>query len=97
MLDILYCISTAYTESVLCIALKSVLPFYVTTKLSKIRRATLDIPTPERYVKAQLSTVGLQTQSNGYFPHAVMVRPALNAFIFNSVFSEFFIQYRSKV
>uniref|UniRef100_A0A8C1G197 Hydroxysteroid (17-beta) dehydrogenase 12b n=1 Tax=Cyprinus carpio TaxID=7962 RepID=A0A8C1G197_CYPCA len=54
------------------IIIQSVLPFYVTTKLSKIRRATLDIPTPERYVKAQLSTVGLQTQSNGYFPHAVM-------------------------
>uniref|UniRef100_A0A673JQ67 Very-long-chain 3-oxoacyl-CoA reductase-B-like n=1 Tax=Sinocyclocheilus rhinocerous TaxID=307959 RepID=A0A673JQ67_9TELE len=54
------------------IIIQSVLPFYVTTKLSKIRRATLDIPTPECYVKAQLSTVGLQTQSNGYFPHAVM-------------------------
>uniref|UniRef100_A0A673JV69 Very-long-chain 3-oxoacyl-CoA reductase-B n=1 Tax=Sinocyclocheilus rhinocerous TaxID=307959 RepID=A0A673JV69_9TELE len=54
------------------IIIQSVLPFYVTTKLSKIRRATLDIPSPERYVKAQLCTVGLQTQSNGYFPHAVM-------------------------
>uniref|UniRef100_A0A672SM53 Very-long-chain 3-oxoacyl-CoA reductase-B-like n=1 Tax=Sinocyclocheilus grahami TaxID=75366 RepID=A0A672SM53_SINGR len=54
------------------IIIQSVLPFYVTTKLSKIRKATLDIPTPECYVKAQLGTVGLQTQSNGYFPHAVM-------------------------
>ncbi|KAA0723617.1 Very-long-chain 3-oxoacyl-CoA reductase-B [Triplophysa tibetana] len=54
------------------IIIQSVLPFYVTTKLSKIRRATIDIPTPERYVKAQLSTVGLQTQSNGYLPHAIM-------------------------
>uniref|UniRef100_A0A8C1JFH9 Hydroxysteroid (17-beta) dehydrogenase 12b n=2 Tax=Cyprinus carpio TaxID=7962 RepID=A0A8C1JFH9_CYPCA len=54
------------------IIIQSVLPFYVTTKLSKIRRPTLDIPSPERYVKAQLCTVGLQTQSNGYFPHAVM-------------------------
>ncbi|XP_056318026.1 very-long-chain 3-oxoacyl-CoA reductase-B [Danio aesculapii] len=54
------------------IIIQSVLPFYVTTKLSKIRRPTLDIPTPERYVKAQLSTIGLQTQSNGYLPHAIM-------------------------
>ncbi|XP_067293544.1 very-long-chain 3-oxoacyl-CoA reductase-B isoform X2 [Pseudorasbora parva] len=54
------------------IIIQSVLPFFVTTKLSKIKRASLDIPTPERYVKAQLSTVGLQTQTNGYLPHAIM-------------------------
>ncbi|XP_052008258.1 very-long-chain 3-oxoacyl-CoA reductase-B isoform X2 [Xyrauchen texanus] len=54
------------------IIIQSVLPFFVTTKLSKIKRASLDIPTPDRYVKAQLSTVGLQTQTNGYLPHAIM-------------------------
>nr|XP_055065271.1 very-long-chain 3-oxoacyl-CoA reductase-B [Misgurnus anguillicaudatus] len=54
------------------VIVQSVLPFFVTTKLSKIKRASLDIPTPERYVKAQLSTVGLQSQSNGYLPHAIM-------------------------
>nr|AFA36443.2 17beta-hydroxysteroid dehydrogenase 12 [Clarias batrachus] len=54
------------------IIIQSVLPFFVTTKLSKIKRASLDIPTPERYVSAQLSTVGLQSQTNGYLPHAIM-------------------------
>ncbi|XP_029000468.1 very-long-chain 3-oxoacyl-CoA reductase-B [Betta splendens] len=54
------------------IIIQSVLPFFVTTKLSKIRRPTLDVPSPERYVAAELSTVGLQTQTNGYLPHAVM-------------------------
>ncbi|XP_072527803.1 very-long-chain 3-oxoacyl-CoA reductase-B [Salminus brasiliensis] len=54
------------------VIIQSVLPFYVTTKLSKIKRATLDIPTPERYVAAQLNTVGLQNQTNGYLPHAIM-------------------------
>ncbi|KAK1802259.1 hypothetical protein P4O66_021923 [Electrophorus voltai] len=54
------------------IIIQSVLPFYVTTKLSKIKRASLDIPTPERYVAAQLSTVGLQSQTSGYLPHAIM-------------------------
>lgn len=68
-------IYTCLTVLLYCF-LQSVLPFYVTTKLSKIRKATIDIPTPERYVKAQLSTVGLQTQSNGYLPHAIMVRPS---------------------
>uniref|UniRef100_A0A668VWU6 Hydroxysteroid (17-beta) dehydrogenase 12b n=1 Tax=Oreochromis aureus TaxID=47969 RepID=A0A668VWU6_OREAU len=54
------------------IIIQSVLPFFVATKLSKIRRATLDRPSPERYVASQLNTVGLQTQTNGYLPHAIM-------------------------
>ncbi|XP_028812779.1 very-long-chain 3-oxoacyl-CoA reductase-B [Denticeps clupeoides] len=54
------------------IIIQSVLPFYVATKLSKIRRATLDKPSPERYVAAELNTVGLQSQTNGYLPHAIM-------------------------
>lgn len=54
------------------IIIQSVLPFFVATKLSKIRRATLDKPTPERYVAAELNTVGLQSQTNGYLPHAII-------------------------
>ncbi|XP_041074098.1 very-long-chain 3-oxoacyl-CoA reductase-B-like isoform X3 [Polyodon spathula] len=54
------------------IIVQSVLPFYVATKLSKIRRPTLDKPSPAAYVKAALSTVGLQVQTNGYLPHALM-------------------------
>lgn len=41
--------------------------------MTRIRKPTLDKPTPDRYVAAELSTVGLQSQTNGYFPHAVMV------------------------
>ncbi|KAM6926181.1 very-long-chain 3-oxoacyl-CoA reductase-A [Lycodopsis pacificus] len=54
------------------IIIQSVLPFFVATKMTRIRKPTLDKPTPERYVAAELSTVGLQGQTNGYFPHAVM-------------------------
>ncbi|XP_056134360.1 very-long-chain 3-oxoacyl-CoA reductase-B [Lampris incognitus] len=54
------------------IIIQSVLPFFVATKLSKIRRATLDKPSPERYVAAEINTVGLQSQTNGYLPHAIM-------------------------
>ncbi|XP_068595177.1 very-long-chain 3-oxoacyl-CoA reductase-A [Brachionichthys hirsutus] len=54
------------------IIVQSVLPFFVATKMTRIRTPTLDKPTPERYVAAELNTVGLQTQTNGYFPHAVM-------------------------
>uniref|UniRef100_A0A3Q3JZM0 3-ketoacyl-CoA reductase n=1 Tax=Monopterus albus TaxID=43700 RepID=A0A3Q3JZM0_MONAL len=54
------------------IIIQSVLPFYVATKMTRIKKPTLDKPTPERYVAAELNTVGLQSQTNGYFPHAVM-------------------------
>uniref|UniRef100_A0A8C4RG50 3-ketoacyl-CoA reductase n=1 Tax=Erpetoichthys calabaricus TaxID=27687 RepID=A0A8C4RG50_ERPCA len=54
------------------ITVQSVLPFYVATKLSKIRRPTLDKPSPETYVRSALGTVGLQEQTNGYLPHAVL-------------------------
>ncbi|XP_010779841.1 estradiol 17-beta-dehydrogenase 12-A-like [Notothenia coriiceps] len=54
------------------IIIQSVLPFFVVTKMTRIKKPTLDKPTPERYVLAELATVGLQSQTNGYFPHAVM-------------------------
>lgn len=42
--------------------------------MTKIRRPTLTAPSAERYVSAELNTVGLQTQTNGYLPHAIIVR-----------------------
>uniref|UniRef100_A0A673XZ14 3-ketoacyl-CoA reductase n=1 Tax=Salmo trutta TaxID=8032 RepID=A0A673XZ14_SALTR len=54
------------------IIVQSVLPFFVATKMTRIKKPTLDKPTPERYVAAELTTIGLQGQTNGYFPHAVM-------------------------
>uniref|UniRef100_A0AAY4AYX5 3-ketoacyl-CoA reductase n=1 Tax=Denticeps clupeoides TaxID=299321 RepID=A0AAY4AYX5_9TELE len=54
------------------VIVQSVLPFFVATKMTKIRKPTLDKPTPDRYVAAEVTTVGLQDQTNGYFPHAVM-------------------------
>ncbi|XP_066557115.1 very-long-chain 3-oxoacyl-CoA reductase-A [Amia ocellicauda] len=54
------------------IIVQSVLPFFVATKMTKIRKPTLDKPTPETYVRAELNTVGLQDQTNGYLPHELM-------------------------
>nr|XP_025949020.1 very-long-chain 3-oxoacyl-CoA reductase [Dromaius novaehollandiae] len=54
------------------IIVQSVLPFYVATKMSKIRKPTFSVPSPETYVRAALGTVGLQTQTNGCLPHALM-------------------------
>uniref|UniRef100_A0A672TKT7 3-ketoacyl-CoA reductase n=2 Tax=Strigops habroptila TaxID=2489341 RepID=A0A672TKT7_STRHB len=54
------------------IIVQSVLPYYVATKMSKIRKPTFDKPSPETYVRAALGTVGLQSQTNGCIPHALM-------------------------
>ncbi|OCT82029.1 hypothetical protein XELAEV_18024537mg [Xenopus laevis] len=54
------------------VTVQSVLPFFVATKLAKIRKPTWDKPSPETYVRSALNTVGLQTQTNGYLPHAIM-------------------------
>ncbi|KAM6394499.1 LOW QUALITY PROTEIN: very-long-chain 3-oxoacyl-CoA reductase [Pluvialis apricaria] len=54
------------------IIVQSVLPYYVATKMSKIRKPTFSKPSPETYVRAALGTVGLQSQTNGCLPHALM-------------------------
>ncbi|CAH6788197.1 Hsd17b12 [Phodopus roborovskii] len=54
------------------IFVQSVLPYFVATKLAKIRRPTLDKPSPETFVKSAIKTVGLQSRTTGYVVHALM-------------------------
>ncbi|KFU91056.1 Estradiol 17-beta-dehydrogenase 12, partial [Chaetura pelagica] len=54
------------------VIVQSVLPYFVATKMTQIRKPTFDKPTPETYVRAALGTVGLQTRTNGCLPHALM-------------------------
>ncbi|KAM9148334.1 very-long-chain 3-oxoacyl-CoA reductase [Pangshura tecta] len=54
------------------IIVQSVLPYFVATKMSKIRKPTFDKPSPETYVRAALGTIGLQSQTNGCLPHAIL-------------------------
>ncbi|NXJ99718.1 DHB12 reductase, partial [Corythaixoides concolor] len=54
------------------IIVQSVLPYFVATKMSGIRKPTFDKPSAETYVRAALGTVGLQSQTNGCLPHALM-------------------------
>ncbi|XP_019332441.1 very-long-chain 3-oxoacyl-CoA reductase isoform X2 [Alligator mississippiensis] len=54
------------------IIVQSVLPYFVATKMARIRKPTFDKPSPETYVKAALGTVGLQSRTNGCLPHAIM-------------------------
>lgn len=52
-------------------------PFYVTSKLSKFRKPTLSIPTPQTYAKSVFAQVGNKELHSGYWVHNVMVT-ALN-------------------
>ncbi|XP_070283933.1 very-long-chain 3-oxoacyl-CoA reductase [Myotis yumanensis] len=54
------------------IFVQSVLPFFVATKLAKIRKPSLTVPSSEAYVKSALKTVGLKTRTNGYPIHSLM-------------------------
>uniref|UniRef100_A0A8C0G0Q5 Hydroxysteroid 17-beta dehydrogenase 12 n=1 Tax=Chelonoidis abingdonii TaxID=106734 RepID=A0A8C0G0Q5_CHEAB len=54
------------------VTIKSILPYFVATKMSKIRKPTFDKPSPETYVRAALGTIGLQSQTNGCLPHAIL-------------------------
>ncbi|XP_063083864.1 very-long-chain 3-oxoacyl-CoA reductase isoform X2 [Cavia porcellus] len=54
------------------IFVQSVLPYFVATKLAKIRRPTLDKPSPDTFVKYALNTVGRTTRTCGYLVHSLM-------------------------
>lgn len=61
--------SLAYEYAKKGVIIQSVLPGFVATKMSKIRKAYWMAPTPENYVKSQLRTVGLDGQTTGYWSH----------------------------
>lgn len=54
------------------VVVQSVLPGFVATNMSKIRKATWMAPSAETYVRAALRTVGIARHTTGYYPHALM-------------------------
>lgn len=44
------------------IVIQSILPAYVSTKMSKIRKASAMVPTPKDYINAQMKTVGFENR-----------------------------------
>ncbi|ELR49480.1 very-long-chain 3-oxoacyl-CoA reductase [Bos mutus] len=58
------------------IFVQSVLPFFVATKLAKIRKPTLNKPSSEKFVKCAIKTIGVQSRTSGYFIHYLMASVA---------------------
>ncbi|XP_046405901.1 very-long-chain 3-oxoacyl-CoA reductase [Ischnura elegans] len=55
------------------IIVQCILPGYVATKMSKIRRSTWMAPSAPKYVKSAMLSVGIEERTTGYFPHKLMV------------------------
>ncbi|XP_067656067.1 very-long-chain 3-oxoacyl-CoA reductase-like [Haliotis asinina] len=53
------------------ITFQSVMPYFVATKLSGIRRSNPFCPYPDKYVRAALGTLGISNATNGYFMHTI--------------------------
>lgn len=51
------------------ILIQSVLPAYVATKMSKIKKPTLMAPSASAYVRAALKTVGVESRTYGFWSH----------------------------
>jgi Dehydrogenases with different specificities (related to short-chain alcohol dehydrogenases) len=59
------------------IVIQCILPGYVATKMSKIRRSTWMAPAPDVFVECAVRKIGIQQHTTGYFPHSLMVRHAV--------------------
>ncbi|XP_022115108.1 very-long-chain 3-oxoacyl-CoA reductase [Pieris rapae] len=55
------------------IIVQCVLPGFVCSNMSGIRRASLLAPTAKTFVKSAISLVGTTSKTVGYFPHAIFV------------------------
>ncbi len=48
-------------------------PLFVATKMSKIRRARLDAPSPATWAAAAVAQIGQETSASPYWFHALQV------------------------
>lgn len=59
------------------IVVQCLMPGYVATKMSKIKKPTWMAPSPKKYVRCALQTVGVEDETTGYYPHSLLVSTSL--------------------
>lgn len=65
-------------------SVQCMVPFFVTTKLAKIKRSSLFTPTPERFARSAVANIGYETLSCPYPPHQLqlwLLKEALPSFL----------------
>lgn len=48
-------------------------PLYVTSKLSKIRKPSLTVPSPSSYARCSVNAIGYESQTSPFFLHAAQL------------------------
>ncbi|XP_065197236.1 very-long-chain 3-oxoacyl-CoA reductase-like [Sycon ciliatum] len=54
------------------VTFQSVMPFFVATKLAKIRRPRIDAPSPTTFVRSAIRTIGVSSRTQGYWVHSLI-------------------------
>ena len=67
------CISSAFPILSNLYLFQCVMPFYVVTKMIKIRNPNILVPGPQDFARQSLGTLGVSAQTNGYWSHALQV------------------------
>jgi len=62
-------------------------PLFVTTKLAKIRKASLTVPTPKAFAASSVKAMGYELQTSPFWAHALQlaVMGALPSFVLDKV------------
>ncbi|KAK9496504.1 hypothetical protein O3M35_013201 [Rhynocoris fuscipes] len=55
------------------VIVQCLIPGYVATKMSKIKRPTWMTPSPSKYVSSAIKTIGIESHTTGYLPHTLHV------------------------
>ncbi|XP_065219595.1 very-long-chain 3-oxoacyl-CoA reductase [Planococcus citri] len=66
------------------IIVQCILPGYVATKMSKIKKPSLFSPSPKTFVESALKTVGIESHTVGYWPHNIMPGILASLYSFSS-------------
>lgn len=74
-------LSTEYSSQ--GIIVQSVLPGFVATNMTRLKRTSILTPSADAFVAAAIRTIGYSRHTTGYFPHAIMklIIDALQAII----------------
>lgn len=55
------------------VTVQCVMPGYVVSKMSKIRKANMIAPMPDQFVKSALARLGIESRTTGYWVHDLML------------------------